>query len=203
MPLLSAFRSEHLRKYCVAHKKKHRFDESWHWNLSKGYFAGRTWICYRVYHIRYINILCSVAFMNTYWIHMIYLCTFVTQVAKFMEPIWGPPGSCRPQMGPILAPWTLLSEQGCFIGSKSDCLGGSEVTLKDLGEPDHWQTLIAKFMGPTCGPSGADRMAPWTFLSWNPKKTQQNVNRVRNSWVILEIISRIKSGKSFYSCLST
>ena len=22
---------------------------------------------------------------------------------------WGPPGSCRPQMGPMLAPWTLLS----------------------------------------------------------------------------------------------
>ena len=26
-----------------------------------------------------------------------------------MGPTWGPPGSCRPQMGPILAPWTLLS----------------------------------------------------------------------------------------------
>ena len=32
-----------------------------------------------------------------------------TQIAKFMGPTWGPPGSCRPQMGPILAPWTLLS----------------------------------------------------------------------------------------------
>ena len=27
----------------------------------------------------------------------------------FMGPTWGPPGSCRPQMGPMLAPWTLLS----------------------------------------------------------------------------------------------
>ena len=27
-----------------------------------------------------------------------------TQIAKFMGPTWGPPGSCRPQMGPILAP---------------------------------------------------------------------------------------------------
>ena len=26
-----------------------------------------------------------------------------------MGPTWGPPGSCRPQMGPMLAPWTLLS----------------------------------------------------------------------------------------------
>ena len=31
-----------------------------------------------------------------------------TQIARSMGPTWGPPGSCRPQMGPILAPWTLL-----------------------------------------------------------------------------------------------
>ena len=31
------------------------------------------------------------------------------QIAKFMGPTWGPPGSSRPQMGPMLAPWTLLS----------------------------------------------------------------------------------------------
>ena len=32
-----------------------------------------------------------------------------SQIAKFMGPTWGPPGSCRPQVGPKLAPWTLLS----------------------------------------------------------------------------------------------
>ena len=32
-----------------------------------------------------------------------------SQIAKFMGPTWGPLGSCRPQMGPILTPWTLLS----------------------------------------------------------------------------------------------
>ena len=32
-----------------------------------------------------------------------------TQITKFMGPTGGPPGSCRPQMGPMLAPWTLLS----------------------------------------------------------------------------------------------
>ena len=31
------------------------------------------------------------------------------QIAKFMGPTWGLPGSCRPQMGPILTPGTLLS----------------------------------------------------------------------------------------------
>ena len=33
----------------------------------------------------------------------------MSQIAKFIGPTWGPPGSCRPQMGPILARWTLLS----------------------------------------------------------------------------------------------
>ena len=32
-----------------------------------------------------------------------------TQMLKFMWPTWGPPGSCRPQVGPTLAPRTLLS----------------------------------------------------------------------------------------------
>ena len=31
------------------------------------------------------------------------------QIAKFMGPTWGPHWFCRPQMGPMLAPWTLLS----------------------------------------------------------------------------------------------
>ena len=31
------------------------------------------------------------------------------QIARFMGPTWGPPGSCRPHVGPMLAPWTLLS----------------------------------------------------------------------------------------------
>ena len=30
------------------------------------------------------------------------------QIANFMGPTWGPPGSCQPQMGPMLAPSTLL-----------------------------------------------------------------------------------------------
>ena len=34
-----------------------------------------------------------------------------TRVVKFMGPTWGPPGSCRPQMGPMLVPWILVS--GC------------------------------------------------------------------------------------------
>ena len=32
-----------------------------------------------------------------------------TQIAMFLGSTWGPSGSCRRQMGPMLAPWTLLS----------------------------------------------------------------------------------------------
>ena len=32
-----------------------------------------------------------------------------TQIARFMGPTWGPCGSCWPQMGLLLAPWTFLS----------------------------------------------------------------------------------------------
>ena len=35
-------------------------------------------------------------------------------VARLMGPTWGPPGSCRPQVGPMQASWTLLS--GVFLG---------------------------------------------------------------------------------------
>ena len=34
---------------------------------------------------------------------------YTTQRAKFMGSTWGPPGSCRPQIGPMSASWTLLS----------------------------------------------------------------------------------------------
>ena len=43
-----------------------------------------------------------------YWISLSYFVVS-PQIARFMGPTWGPPGSCRPQMGLMLAPWTLLS----------------------------------------------------------------------------------------------
>ena len=40
-----------------------------------------------------------------------------SKIAKFMGPTLGPPGSCRPQMSPMLAPWTLLSGLAGYIDS--------------------------------------------------------------------------------------
>ena len=36
---------------------------------------------------------------------------FQPPIARFMEPPWGPSGAHRTQVGPMLAPWTLLSGQ--------------------------------------------------------------------------------------------
>ena len=50
-----------------------------------------------------------------------------------MGPTRGPPGSCRPQMGPMLAPWTLLSGYltiYCIVG-----------ILLFVATPSHWGYL--------------------------------------------------------------
>ena len=54
-----------------------------------------------------------------------------TQMTTLMGPTWGPPGSCRPQMGPMLAPWTLLS--GYILGHGLDLISGSS-QIKTFGK---------------------------------------------------------------------
>ena len=54
-----------------------------------------------------------------------------SQRTKFMGPTWGPPGSYRPQMGPMLATWTLLS--GIYlIDAKSFPLSFHITTSHDI-----------------------------------------------------------------------
>ena len=36
--------------------------------------------------------------------------SIISQIARFMRPTWSPPGANRAQVGPMLAPWTLLPE---------------------------------------------------------------------------------------------
>ena len=54
--------------------------------------------------------LCSVPITHCVLLH-VNLPPFPkeTQIARFMGPTWGLPRSCRPQVGPMLSPWTLLS----------------------------------------------------------------------------------------------
>ena len=55
-----------------------------------------------------------------------------SQITKFMGPTWGPPGSCRPQMGSMLAPWFLLS------GILWTPIG----RIKDTGTSRHYNDVI-------------------------------------------------------------
>ena len=77
----------------------------------------------RQYHyksMRYISKFrrhCFTGIDGIFWeanIHR-HKCSFYipAKIAKFMGQTWGQPGSCRPQMGPMLAPWTLLPGSIC------------------------------------------------------------------------------------------
>ena len=60
----------------------------------------RPWNTVCLYHIwRWAD-----SIYNTIWIY----CDH-TLIARFMGPTWGPSGADRTQVGPMLAPWTLLS----------------------------------------------------------------------------------------------
>ena len=70
----------------------------------------------------------------------------MSQLTRFMGPACGPPGSCWPQMGPMLASWTLLSgmlhiyiyilrdfrkfPQGVFVGMR--CIAICRFQIKRL-----------------------------------------------------------------------
>ena len=77
-----------------------------------------------------------------------------------MEPTWGPPGSCRPQMGPMLTPWILLSgkplkageieTKACLRWCAANVLAPIGMNLKR-----HMMTSsnrnIFRLTGPLCG----------------------------------------------------
>ena len=48
-------------------------------------------------------------FVSIFFLWIMIVRKAPSQITKFMGPTWGRPGSCRPQTGPIMAPWTLLS----------------------------------------------------------------------------------------------
>ena len=77
------------------------------------------WVYYRIFfwiHVVYLFILIRNTSLRQSHDHpsgggviLKDMVEIAPQIAKFMGPTWVPPGSCWPQMGPMLAPWTLLS----------------------------------------------------------------------------------------------
>ena len=77
----------------------------------------------------------------------LYQC-LATQIAKFMGPTWVQPGSCWPQMGPMMAPWALLSGHAAMNSSRlnHDC---NEVRFLPITIPsyaDFCENLLEKYL---------------------------------------------------------
>ena len=96
-----------------------------------------------------------------------------SQIANFMEPTWGPPGSCRPQMGPMLVPWTLLSGAS-LVSFKYDLCQNCNCIPKTHSKPtvpDKWHKKllihhgIIIYTGPKLGHHSADYKIT-CFLLW-------------------------------------
>ena len=62
------------------------------------------WALYQIANICVIVMViqCNVNMVDPHF------CNKCSQIVKFMGPTWGPPGSCRPQMGPMLPHFALL-----------------------------------------------------------------------------------------------
>ena len=71
------------------------------------------------------------------YIHWIVTLPIVPLIARFMGPTWGPSAADRTQVGPMLAPWTLLS--GTAFTYR--CLGGGIIFhfLTLCGLPQGWR----------------------------------------------------------------
>ena len=112
------------------------------------------WHC-DVYHSLFI-LTCRILWLHDlYWgRHEQILCgalhllsahlqfTKSTQIANFMGPRWGPPRSCRPEMGPVLAPWT------CYQGSNS-CMSRCGSVM--IWIPLHMAIPLGSQLLPCCG----------------------------------------------------
>ena len=121
----------------------------------------------------------------------------LTQIARSMWPTWGPPGSWRPPRWPHESCYQERLPKNVSIylllmvfltvyfhihnplyqpilhniTRYWSVYPHPAITGHDLSMPIRERSLIARFMGPTWGPHGADRaqvglmLAPWTLLS--------------------------------------
>ena len=80
------------------------------------------------------------------------------QIAKFTGTTWGPPGSWRSQMGPMLAPWTLLSGAATL-----DPMWVIGVDFWS-GLPAKMQKLIKRIQGSAC-PNWNSAVINWSHCT--------------------------------------
>ena len=92
------------------------------------------------------------------------------KIARFIRPTWGPPGSCRPQVNPMLAQWTLLlglspvwyHQETSFPFAGKDHLKTSQLLIYHAGTSP---TLFLKWM--MC--FNIFVLKPWIYLPYSWK----------------------------------
>ena len=108
--------------------------------------------------------------------------------ARFMGPTWGPPGSYRPQMGPMLAPWTLLSRYAATaahtLSSKrqlASLLSSISLLLSHTFNPSsksfslqqtslifRMPSLISRLLNFSCLAAASDNIFPLSMAALHP-----------------------------------
>ena len=98
-------------------------------------------------------------------------------IARYMGPTWGPPGSCRSQVGPMLAPWALLSG---WIW-KIQYLEGKVFVFRSI-----WFSFI------TFSSVGWDIKQPWICLQLRSPQWKLDIylvqHNIKNYYKLLQIM---------------
>ena len=115
-----------------------------------------------------------------------------TLIARFMRSTWGPPGDDRTQMGPILAPFTLLSGHLFSSSQAASYLQGS---------------IMIRFLPrPTCTVTSFYWIHPWhmhsSYLSNGMLKRWLKCKMPNSSWYGLEHAYKIFIGTESPSALA-
>ena len=89
----------------------HRIIQNCHWYLLNYLKLTVTimydsMICAVMYNFDFCMLILNSVCFNPLWYG---LYCISSHIARFMGPTWHPPGDDRAQVGPMLAPWTLLS----------------------------------------------------------------------------------------------
>ena len=76
----------------------------------------------------------------------------LSQIARFMGSARGPPGSCRPQVSPMLVPWTLLSGmlvKGAPVGNNRPlhpCVRNARTPIHAISQQNTQKTWLMQYL---------------------------------------------------------
>ena len=96
----------------------------------------------------------------------------ITLIARFMGPTWGPSGDNRTQVGPMLAPWTLLPGYFYYVWKRA----APESYIEDW--ESEFNILSNYFI--------RDEM--WHLVYWNAIQLMERTRQLVSVWIMLWIV---------------